>query len=34
MKNQENELKMNDAALILFVFVVIWLLVFQSGIFG
>jgi hypothetical protein len=33
MKNQENELKMNDAALILFVFVVIWLLVFQSGIF-
>lgn len=34
MREQENELRMNDAALILFVFVALWLLLFQSGLFN
>lgn len=33
MQNQEEELRINDAALLLFVIVAVWLLVFQSGIF-
>lgn len=34
MREQENELRMNDAALMLFVFVALWLLLFQSGLFN
>jgi hypothetical protein len=33
MENQDNEFKTSDTALLLFVAAVVWLLVFQSGLF-
>jgi hypothetical protein len=33
MENRDNEIKTSDTALLLFVAAVVWLVVFQSGIF-